>query len=177
MRRTASGRWGLSSDDETLPHRSMNTSLLLSFPTVILAGIGLAGLECHAPGGPDELPAATFVAQPAAVAPGDSFAVVFTLRNPTRDTVTIGSAYGCLFFLRAYRGSDQVAMQGTRYGCTAAFRRFAVPPGDSLRIVHDLVAAELTPLPPGTYRIQTQMNAALPDLEAEVIVVDRASGS
>lgn len=148
----------------------MNTSLLLSFPTVILAGLGLAGLECHAPGGPDELPPPTFVAQPATVASGDTFAVVFTLRNPTRDTVRIGSAYGCLFFLSAFRGSDAVAMEGTRYGCTAAFRTFVVPPRDSLRIVHELVAAELTPLPRGIYRVQTQMNAALPDLEAHVTV-------
>ena len=153
----------------------MNTSLGLSLPTVILAGLGFSGLECHAPAPsePDELPPPTFVAQPATVVRGDTFAVVFTLRNPTTDTVRIGSAYGCLFFLSAFRGSDTVAMQGTRYGCTASFRMFKVPPDDSLRIVHELVAAELTPLPAGTYRIQTQMNAALPDLEAVVTVVER----
>jgi hypothetical protein len=169
-------------DGQPFVESPLNTSLVLSLPTVILAGLALAGPECHAPGGPDELPPPTFVAHPATVAPGDTFAVVFALHNPTRETVTIGSSYGCLFFLRAFRGSDPISMEGATYFCTAALRTFEVPPGESLRVTHTLVAAERnypqapTPLPAGIYRIQTQMNAALPDLEAEVTVVDPAGG-
>lgn len=162
---------------------TMNTSLALFLPTVILVGLASTGIQCHAPGGPDELPPPTFVAQPATVAPGDTFAVVFTVRNPTRDTVTITSSYGCLFFLSAFRGSDPVSMEGTGYGCITVIGTFAVPPRDSLRIAHRLVAAQRnypnapTPLPAGTYRVRTQMNAALPDREAVVTVVDPEGAS
>lgn len=157
---------------------SVRSRLLLS--AVILASLAFSEIECSDPVGTDELPPPTFVVRPARVAPGDTFAVVFTLRNPTRRTVTIGSGYGCLFFLRAFHGSEPVSMEGAIYFCTAAIRAFTVAPGDSLHVVRALVAARRdypqapTPLAPGIYRVRTEMNAALPDVEAVVTVVDPA---
>lgn len=150
-------------------------------PAALGTGVTLAGVACDDPVGAGGLPPPSFLARPDTVAPGDTFAVVFTLLNPSRDTVTIASAYGCLFFLEVFNGPDPVSMYGAAYACTAAFRTFEVPPQDSLHVVHALVAARASPqppygagapLPPGTYRIRTRMNADLADLEARVTVVD-----
>jgi hypothetical protein len=149
--------------------------------TVLLAGLALTSVGCHEPTGSGQLPPPSFLAQPDTLVPGDTFEVVFTLHNPTRDTVVITSAYGCLFFLQVFRGPDPVSMEGASYVCTAAVRTFEVPPGDSLQLVRTLVAAQPNPsapygagapLPAATYRIRTQMNAALPDAEVLVTVAD-----
>ncbi len=151
-------------------------------PSAVLLLI-IALTSCRDPVRVSDLPAPTFVLRPDTVAPGDSFSVVFTLRNPTRQTVTIPSSYGCLFFLRAFRDANPVSVQGLTYFCTTAVRTFEVAPGDSLVAVRRAVAAErtvngpATPLPAATYRIQTMMNAALPDLEAVLTVVDSSGAT
>ena len=139
--------------------------------------VPLAANGCQEPVGADTLPPPTFIVSPSTVAPGDSFAVVFTLRNPTGQSVTITSGAGCLFFLGAVRGSEPVSVQGLTYYCTASITTFQIPPHDSLRAVRRAVAAERggtgigTPLRAGTYRIQTMMNTtALPDVEAPLTV-------
>ena len=152
---------------------------------VFLTFVALGPLSCGEPLGTDALPAPAFIVSPNTVAPGDTFAVVFTLRNPTGRTVTITSGAGCLFFLRALRGSDQVSVQGLPYFCTAAITSFQLPPHGSLEVVRRALAAERRgtgpgsplPLPPGQYRIQTMMNAALPDLEALLTVVDSSGAT
>jgi len=140
--------------------------------------VTLSPIGCQEPVGTDDLLHPTFQVSPATVAPGDSFAVVFTIRNPNSQTVTISSGAGCLFFLRALRGAHQVSVQGLTYVCTAAITAFDVPAHGSLNLVRYGVAAERTgvgvgtPLPPGEYRIQTMMNASLPELEVVLTVQD-----
>ena len=147
--------------------------LALFIPT-----LALVTNSCRESVGLDVLPPPSFRVLPSTVAPGDSFAVVFTLRNPTDRTVSITSGAGCLFFLRAFQDSSEISVQGLTYFCTAGFRTFQVPPHDSLQAVRRGVAAERTgtatgtPLRAGTYRIRTLMNAALPEMEAPLTVVD-----
>ena len=149
---------------------------------VVIPCLALAAYGCDAPLRPNDLPAPTFTVTPATVAPGDSFAVVFELRNPTSRTMTITSGSGCLFFLGAFRGSDAISVEGLTYFCTASISTFSIPPYHSLRFVQRAVAVERigggasVPLPPGEYRIRTMMNAALPDVEATLTVED-ASGA
>jgi len=160
---------------------NMSFTALFRLASAPLLGCLALTLGCRQPAALDALPPPTFLAQPDSVAAGDTFAVVFTLRNPTPSTVTITSASGCLFFLQVFHETDQVDMEGASYFCTAAIRTFEVAPGDSLHFVRNLVAAQPNPSPPygpgaplpvGRYRIRTQMNAPLADVEAFVIVVD-----
>ena len=157
-----------------MTHRVREMRAAVLFVSIIT----LSPIGCQEPAGTDDLLRPTFQVSPETVAPGDSFAVVFTVRNPTSQTVTISSGAGCLFFLRALRDSHQVSVQGLTYFCTAAITAFEVPPRGSLNLVRNGVAAERigvgvgTPLPPGEYRIQTMMNAALPELQAVLTVQD-----
>ncbi len=145
----------------------------------VAAALGAAAfvaLACAGSLEPGDLPPPSFLARPDTVLPGDTFKIVFALRNPTGDTLVIHSAYGCLFFLESFRGDEPVAIQGTTYACTANFRTFKIAPADSLHFVLELVAvlanARPAQLPPGTYRIRTRMNADLADLETRVTVID-----
>ena len=139
--------------------------------------VAFAAYGCDVPTAASELPPPSFIVSPATVAAGDSFTVAFTLRNPTGRAVNISSGAGCLFFLRTFRDSDAISVQGLTYFCTASIQPFTIPPHDSLHVVTHAVAAErvgagvTAPLPPGNYRIQTMMNAALPELEAPLTVV------
>ena len=138
--------------------------------------VALAAYGCEVPTRASELPPPSFIVSPATVAPGDTFTVAFTLQNPTDRAVNITSGAGCLFFLRTFRDSDAISVEGLTYFCTASIRTFTIPPHDSLHVVRHAVAAErldagvTAPLPPGIYRIQTMMNAALPELEAPLTV-------
>ena len=141
-------------------------------PVALFACFGLTASACRELPTSLGLPSPTFLAQPDTVTPGDTFRLVFVLRNPGTHPVSITSSYGCLFFLEAFRGQDPAAMDGTSYYCTAAIHSIALAPGDSLQIVQSIVAAAGgAPLHPATYRIRTRMDAPLPDVEASVTAV------
>lgn len=149
---------------------------------VLVAIVALAP-ACSEPFGSGDLPPPTFVVKPSTVAPGDSFTVVFTLRNPSARPVTITSGAGCLFFLQARRDTEPVSVQGLAYLCTAVVTHFQVPPFGSIQGVRRAAAVERSgaapgqPLPAGEYRIRTIMNAALPDVEALLTVVDTSGAT
>ena len=141
-------------------------------PTALLVCFALTASGCREPTKSLGLPSPTLQAQPDTVTPGDTFRLTFVLRNPGWHSVTITSSSGCLFFLESFRDQEPAAMDGTLYYCTTMITSFTLAPGDSLQIVHSIVAAVGgAPLPPGTYRIRTRMNAPLPDVEASVTVV------
>src|SRR5688572_29068853 len=73
-------------------------------------------------------PRFSFTVTPATVAPGDSFLVEFTLQNPTRQTLTVTSGSGCLFFLQVTKVSEPVSVRGLSYGCLAVVTTFQVKP-------------------------------------------------
>ena len=146
---------------------------LTHLPTALLACFALTAFGCREPTMSFGLPSPSFQAQPDTVAPGDTFRLAFVLRNPGTRSVTITSSYGCLFFLDSFRGQDRTTLDGTLYYCTTVISSFTLNPGDSLQIVRNIVAAAGgAPLPLGTYRIRTRMNAPLPDVEASVTVVE-----
>ena len=143
---------------------------------ILILTVAIAG--CHEPVSPAGLETVRFTVTPSTVAPGDSFVVEFTLRNPTPRTVAVTSGASCLFFLQTHRATEPVSVPGLSYGCLAVVTKFEVPPWGSLRIVRPAVAAERSgggsshPLPAGEYKIQTMMLAPLPDQEATLTVVD-----
>src|SRR5688572_16598716 len=133
--------------------------------------------SCEEPVTAPASPRLSFTVTPATVAPGDSFVVEFTLQNPTRQTLTVTSGSGCLFFLQVTRVAEPVSVRGLSYGCLAVVTTFHVKPFGSLKVVRHAVADERTgvgvssPLPVGQYKIQTIMLAPLPDQEATLTVV------
>ena len=160
---------------------------LLPVRHALLFGV-LVSMICVTAGGCDSPTASrgapfqplTLRSEPDTVAPGDTFFVVFTLRNPSRDTQTVRSAMGCLYFLESLVGEQTVFLRYIMYYCTAMPLTFQIPPRDSLQQIHRLVAEVQNPEPPydwgpapsGIYRIRTRMNADLPNVETSVTVMD-----
>jgi hypothetical protein len=153
-----------------------------SLPIAIAASVALAGIGCENPLDVGALPAPTFVAIPDTVAPGDTFAVVFTLRNPTQFRARVGVTCH-LFYPEIFREEEPMApVVGVGgYACVSP-RIIEIAAQDSVMETDQIVAAlpgpdGLTPFPAGVYRIRARMEIALPDLETVLTVVDSAEGT
>ncbi len=111
--------------------------------------------------------------QPDAVRPGDSFSARVSIENPTSDSVTLTSSYGCIAFVGVYAGNDRhEEFEGTNFACTTAFMDFVVPPQDSIIRVWSVRAGNTDgPAESGTYKFRVGFNVAgLPLLERQFVV-------
>src|SRR5262245_14421511 len=81
--------------------------------TVVPLGTG----SCDSPTGADSSKSFSFLIEPDTVASGDSFAVLYTLRNPTTDTMRVQFGTSCFITPSVYRSDSQVVMKGTDFAC------------------------------------------------------------
>lgn len=146
---------------------------LISIP--VLAAV-LA--SCGDLGGPAFFLDVSFTVHPEAVRPGDSLTVTFKAVNPTDRRITLVSSQTCLFNLAVYRGEEEVTLQGTNYGCGAAFSDFPILAGDSLihQVEFQAIMQDGTNPRPGHYTVRTLMSTNLRDREASFYISDQ-SGS
>jgi hypothetical protein len=149
---------------------------------LVLAGALACG--CSEPVGPGGL-VATLRVRPDTVAAGDTFHVVVTIQNPTVHPVTLYSGSSCLVLPYVLRGGQGQRFAGTGLGCLAVMSSFPLAAGDSLRRDFTLVAMmEDTVAPPygytatppvGSYVVRAEMQVALPNLEAPLVVAGHAN--
>jgi hypothetical protein len=149
---------------------------------LILAGA--VACACSDPVGPGGL-VATLLVRPDTVAAGDTFHVAVTIENPTAHLVTLYSGSSCVVLPNVLRGGQGQRFAGTGLGCLAVTSSFPLAAGDSLRRDFALVAMmEDTLAPPygytvtppvGSYVVRAEMQVALPNLEAPLVVARHAS--
>ncbi len=143
-------------------------SWLLVFLTACLAGNSVGPSEANTRGLHLSL-----TIQPDSVRPGDSFSARLSIENPTSNSVTLTSSYGCIAFVGVYSGNNRHReFEGTNYACTTAFVDFVVLPQDSIITVWPVRAGDADgPAQSGTYRFRVGFNVGeLPLLERRFVV-------
>lgn len=100
--------------------------------------------------------------EPVSVPPeGETTATILIRSSLDRDT-TISSSSGCIAFLQARRGGEEIGLTGVGFPCVASPRGFTVPAEgvfrESHRITATLTGDPPRPAPRGLYTLEADFN-------------------
>ena len=116
---------------------------------------------------------------PEAVAPGESFEVIYRITNPGPVDLSMQTPHSCIGHVRVFRDGEPAKFTGENTFCLTVITIHQIPVGESLEWVHQLTAASGdSVVSPGTYTVgvKSQVRSingvpdTLPDIERDIEV-------